>query len=93
MTEKEIKISYEEYRCPEEMLPEDRELVCEAMEAMNGAYAPYSRYHVGAAVRMSNGQIVRGANQETRRFLQDCALKGPQCLPQAPGIPTRKCSR
>ena len=54
MTEKEIKISYEEYRCPEEMLPEDRELVCEAMEAMNGAYAPYSRYHVGAAVQRSD---------------------------------------
>ena len=68
MTEKEIKISYEEYRCPEEMLPEDRELVCEAIEAMNGAYAPYSRYHVGAAVRMSNGQIVRGANQENAAF-------------------------
>lgn len=68
MTEKELTIRFEEYRCPEEMLPEDRELVSAAIEAMNGAYAPYSRYHVGAAVRLSNGQIVRGANQENAAF-------------------------
>ena len=35
---------------------------------MEGAYAPYSHFHVGAAVRMSNGQIVRGANQENAAF-------------------------
>ena len=35
---------------------------------MEGAYAPYSHFHVGAAVRMSNRQIVRGANQENAAF-------------------------
>ena len=68
MTDKEIRIQYREYSSVEEMSPEDRELAAEALKAMQGAYAPYSHFHVGAAVRMSNGQIVRGANQENAAF-------------------------
>ena len=68
MTIQEINIKYQEYKSVEEMNPEDRELVAEAVKAMQGAYAPYSHFHVGAAVRMSNGQIVRGANQENAAF-------------------------
>ncbi len=68
MVTKEIKINYIEYSSLEELLPEDRELASEAIAAMGGAYAPYSHFHVGAAVRMSNGQIVRGANQENAAF-------------------------
>lgn len=68
MTEKEFKISFIEYRSIDEMGPDDRELAAEAIAAMSGAYAPYSHFHVGAAVRMSNGQIVRGANQENAAF-------------------------
>ena len=59
MTNQEIHIVYQEYNSIEEMNPEDRELAAEAIKAMEGAYAPYSHFHVGAAVRMSNGQIVR----------------------------------
>lgn len=65
---KEIKLAFEEYGSIEEMNPEDRELAAEAVAAMGSAYAPYSHFHVGAAVRMSNGQIVRGANQENAAF-------------------------
>ena len=68
MSDKEIKISFTEFKSLEELGPEDRELAGAAIEAMNGAYAPYSHFHVGAAVRMSNGQIVRGANQENAAF-------------------------
>ena len=68
MTNREIHITYQEYKSVEEMNPEDRELAAEAVKAMQGAYAPYSHFHVGAAVRMSNGQIVRGANQENAAF-------------------------
>lgn len=65
---KEIKISFIEYSSISELCPEDRELAAEAIEAMKGSYAPYSHFNVGAAVRMSNGQIVRGANQENAAF-------------------------
>ena len=68
MIDKEIKISYSEYSSVDELIPEDRELAMEAIAAMNNAYAPYSHFHVGAAVRMSNGQIVRGSNQENAAF-------------------------
>lgn len=68
MTQKEIKVSFLEYKSVDELNPEDRELAAEAIEAMGSAYAPYSHFHVGAAVRMSNGQIVRGANQENAAF-------------------------
>lgn len=68
MVEKEYKISFQEYASVSELNAEDRELADEAIAAMNSAYAPYSHFHVGAAVRMSNGQIVRGANQENAAF-------------------------
>ena len=68
MKQNEIQIHYEEYGSIDELVPEDRELAGEAVLAMQNAYAPYSHFHVGAAVRMSNGQIVRGANQENAAF-------------------------
>jgi len=68
MTDKQINIAFEEYSNLEEMTPEDRELANEAVLAMQNAYAPYSHFHVGAAVRMSNSQIVRGSNQENAAF-------------------------
>ena len=68
MTEKEIRISFQEFKSIDELNAEDRELAGAAIEAMSGSYAPYSHFNVGAAVRMSNGQIVRGANQENAAF-------------------------
>ncbi len=35
-----------------------------ARKAVDHAYAPYSRYKVGAAILLDNGQIVQGNNQE-----------------------------
>ncbi len=64
MAKKEFNISYEEFKSIDELSPADKELALKAIEAMNGAYAPYSRFSVGAAVRLANGEIVKGANQE-----------------------------
>ena len=68
MTEKKFSVSYTEYASIDELSAEDRELAAEAIAAMGNAYAPYSHFHVGAAVRMSNSQIVRGSNQENAAF-------------------------
>ncbi|MBO7644205.1 MAG: cytidine deaminase [Bacteroidales bacterium] len=68
MTDRKIDISFEEYSSLSELNAEDRELAQAAIEGMRGSYAPYSHFNVGAAVRMSNGQIVRGANQENAAF-------------------------
>ena len=53
---------------PAELSEEDRELVEAAKEATRGSYAPYSKFNVGAAVRLQNGIIVVGANQENAAF-------------------------
>ena len=42
----------------------DRRLVDEAREATKRSYAPYSNFHVGAAIALDNGEIVSGSNQE-----------------------------
>ena len=68
MVNKEIRIEYEEYASPDELSAADFELCRAAVEALDGSYAPYSHFHVGAAVRLSDGTIVKGANQENAAF-------------------------
>jgi len=47
---------------------DDQVLLEYAKEATKSAYAPYSNFYVGAAARLSNGQIVIGSNQESTSF-------------------------
>lgn len=44
------------------------ELVESAMAALERAYAPYSGFKVGAAIRTSDGRIVAGCNVENAAF-------------------------
>ena len=64
MSEVKLTINYEEFNSASEMLPEDQQLVKAALEAQEGSYSPYSDFQVGAALRLTNGVIVKGANQE-----------------------------
>ena len=64
MTKKSITIDYTEYTSAAEMEPQDRALVEAALEARSGSYAPYSKFHVGAALRLVDGTVIKGANQE-----------------------------
>ena len=68
MSEKVINISYREYDSKENAPLEYRELLKNAMDAADCAYAPYSNFHVGAAIKMSNGIIVTGSNQENAAY-------------------------
>lgn len=52
----------------DELANADRELVERAMAATANSYAPYSGFNVGAAVRLSDGTIMIGANQENAAF-------------------------
>ena len=55
----------------------DAELVAAAISAMSHAYAPYSNFYVGAAIRDENGQIHSGANVENAAYPQGaCAEVG-----------------
>lgn len=48
----------------EELTAEEQHLIKLAIEATQRSYAPYSNFHVGAAVRLENGVEVIGCNQE-----------------------------
>ena len=52
----------------EELENEDRTLVEAAIKATDNAYAEYSHFHVGAALRLEDGTVVIGANQENAAF-------------------------
>lgn len=46
----------------------DLELVEKAKQATNTSYSPYSNFKVGAAVRMADGRIFTGSNQENAAY-------------------------
>lgn len=48
----------------DELTEGDRALVERARQATYRSYAPYSRFHVGAAILLDNGATVVGSNQE-----------------------------
>lgn len=60
--------NYEVYDSAAELRKDDLALLQKAKEAISGSYAPYSRYHVGAAVRLANGMVFTGSNQENMSF-------------------------
>jgi cytidine deaminase len=65
---KNTTISWSEFSTPDELSEDDRELVMEARKASGNAWAPYSGFHVGAAVRLENGLIIKGTNVENAAF-------------------------
>ena len=85
-----LDIDYIEYSSLEEMDPQDQEVVKAAIEAQKGSYAPYSTFNVGAAVRLEDGTIVKGANQENAAYPSGlCAERTTMFAAGAtyPGIP------
>jgi len=65
---KNISISYLEFEKAEELDHKDLELIIAARETAANAYAPYSHFRVGAAIRLESGIIVCGANVENAAF-------------------------
>lgn len=51
-----------------ELTDAERTLVEQAIEATNRSYAPYSNFHVGAAILLKNGTTILGCNQENAAF-------------------------
>jgi len=68
MKNREIVIKFLEYERSADLDPKDAELVEFAKEAVKTSYSPYSKFAVGAAVRLVNGEIVKGSNQENGAY-------------------------
>jgi cytidine deaminase len=67
---KQIKItsSATVYSNLSQLSTEDLMLMNKAIEVRGNAYAPYSKFHVGAALLLDNGEIVLGNNQENAAY-------------------------
>ncbi|HEY9114869.1 MAG TPA: cytidine deaminase [Bacteroidales bacterium] len=63
-----IDISIEEYVNGEHLPEIDEMLIGHANQALETSYAPYSRFHVGAAILLSDGKIIKGSNQENAAY-------------------------
>jgi cytidine deaminase len=65
---KQFSFTYKEYSSTEELPDNYKKLIKEASEAAKKSYAPYSNFHVGAAVLLDNDIIISGNNQENAAY-------------------------
>lgn len=63
-----------------ELCDADCQLVDEARNAALRAYAPYSKFCVGAAIALSNGEIVTGSNQENVAYPSGMCAERVACF-------------
>ncbi|MGL4583586.1 MAG: cytidine deaminase [Flavobacterium sp.] len=64
----EIVTTFLEYGSLAELAVADQELMNRAIEVRKNAYAPYSKFRVGAAILLEDGTVVVGSNQENAAF-------------------------
>lgn len=60
----DFKITYETYENINELSADDKLLCIKAEEALQTSHSPYSKFKVGAAIQLANGEIILGSNQE-----------------------------
>lgn len=68
----------------------DKDLLSDAKKALLSSYSPYSKFKVGSAVLLENGEIILGSNQENAAFpVTICAERNAAFAAAAkfPGIP------
>ena len=63
-----IGISVEIYESTAELPEADQQLLKLAEKNIDTAYAPYSHFKVGAALRLKGGKIITGNNQENAAY-------------------------
>ena len=68
MKKKSIQTELTVFETFEELTPEHQNLMAKAELARESAYAPYSKFKVGAAVLLENGTVVIGSNQENASY-------------------------
>lgn len=63
-----IKTDISIYEAPDELPEAYQRLLALAHQSLEDAYAPYSKFHVGAAVLLENGKELSGSNQENAAY-------------------------
>lgn len=64
----EMISTFIEYDSVQELPKSDQELIEQAVAVRKNAYAPYSKFRVGAALLLEDGTIVLGSNQENAAY-------------------------
>lgn len=73
-----------------ELTPAQQLLVDKARQATHRSYAPYSHFSVGAAILLSDGTIVTGANQENAAFPSSTCAERSACYYAGANYPDAK---
>jgi cytidine deaminase len=68
MRAEELRITVYTYANATELPGTGAQLIEHAKEATRNAWAPYSKFSVGAALELENGEIISGSNQENIAF-------------------------
>ena len=68
MKEIEIKTTIGVFDSLNDLPTDIQSLMHQAIETRKNAYAPYSKFRVGAAILLDNGKIVLGSNQENAAY-------------------------
>jgi len=68
MREVRIESKFSIYESTDDLLPSERNLMQKAIKMLDNAYAPYSKFYVGAAVLTTSGNIYVGCNQENASY-------------------------
>ncbi|SHG02181.1 cytidine deaminase [Flavobacterium johnsoniae] len=68
MKEISITSSFTIYDTINELSQDVQDLMNQAVEIRKKAYAPYSKFRVGAALLLDNGKVILGSNQENAAY-------------------------
>lgn len=63
-----LSFEYEVHPSSDFLSKEDAFLLQQARNVTQHSYAPYSKFHVGAAALLTNGEIITGTNQENASY-------------------------
>ncbi len=68
MKEIQIETKLSVFESFEELSHSEKEFMNQAIEIRKKAYAPYSKFQVGAAIVLDNGVVLQGSNQENAAY-------------------------
>ena len=68
MQKQTVQFSYQVFASLDALSIHDQALFIKAQEALALAHAPYSKFNVGAAALLENGEIIKGSNQENASY-------------------------
>lgn len=72
MKRRRLVLEWEEVKEIADLISTEAALLNLATVSLKNAYAPYSNFHVGAAILLANGKMIGGSNQENAAY--------PMCL-------------